>query len=53
MYGDQVVAFFDKLLDSTNAGKPLMRPYLNKYWDLYWDLHHGVRGMRTCKKFAK
>ena len=28
MYGDKVVAFFDKLLDDSNAGKPLMRPYL-------------------------
>ena len=36
-------AFFDKLLSSENAGKPLMRPYLDAYWDLYWDLHLGVK----------
>ena len=44
MYGDKVVAFFDKLLDSKNAGRPLMRPYLESYFDLYWDLHLGVKG---------
>jgi cytochrome P450 len=44
MYGDKVVAFFDKLLDDGNAGKPLMRPYLENYFDLYWDLHLGVKG---------
>ena len=44
MYGDKVVAFFDKLLDDANAGKPLMRPYLENYFDLYWDLHLGVKG---------
>jgi hypothetical protein len=44
MYGDKVVAFFDKLLDESNAGKPLMRPYLESYFDLYWDLHLGVQG---------
>ncbi len=43
MYGDKVVAFFDKLLDDANAGKPLMRPYLENYFDLYWDLHLGVK----------
>ena len=26
MYGDKVVAFFDKLFADSNAGKPLMRP---------------------------
>ena len=44
MYGDKVMQFFDKLLTSQNAGKPLMRPYLEAYWDLYWDLHLGVKG---------
>jgi hypothetical protein len=44
MYGDKVVQFFDKLLDDSNAGKPLMRPYLESYFDLYWDLHLGVKG---------
>jgi hypothetical protein len=44
MYGDKVVAFFDKLLNEANAGKPLMRPYLDSYFDLYWDLHLGVKG---------
>ena len=44
MYGDKVVAFFDKLLGDSNAGKPLMRPYLESYFDLYWDLHLGVKG---------
>jgi cytochrome P450 len=44
MYGDKVVAFFDKLLGDGNAGKPLMRPYLESYFDLYWDLHLGVKG---------
>ena len=34
MYGDKVVQFFDKLLDDSNAGKPLMRPYLESYFDL-------------------
>ena len=43
MYGDKIVAFFDKLLDDANAGKPLMRPYLENYFDLYWDLHLGVK----------
>ena len=43
MYGDKVVAFFDKLLDDGNAAKPLMRPYLESYFDLYWDLHLGVK----------
>ena len=42
-YGDKVMQFFDKLLSSRNAGKPLMRPYLEAYWDLYWDLHLGVK----------
>ena len=42
--GDKVVQFFDKLLDDSNAGKPLMRPYLKSYFDLYWDLHLGVKG---------
>jgi hypothetical protein len=31
MYGDKVDRFFDKLLDSQNAGRPLMRPYLDGY----------------------
>ncbi len=44
MYGDKVIAFFDKLLNDANAGKPLMRPYLENYFDLYWDLHLGVKG---------
>ena len=44
MYGDKVVAFFDKLLGDGNSGKPLMRPYLESYFDLYWDLHLGVTG---------
>jgi hypothetical protein len=35
MYGDKVIAFFDKLLGDANAGKPLMRPYLENYFDLY------------------
>jgi cytochrome P450 len=44
MYREKVVDFFDDLLDSNNAGRPLMRPYLEKYFDLYWDLHLGVSG---------
>ena len=44
MYGDKITQFFDKLLDASNAGKPLMRPYLENYFDLYWDLHLGVKG---------
>jgi hypothetical protein len=28
MYGDKITQFFDKLLDVSNAGKPLMRRYL-------------------------
>jgi cytochrome P450 len=44
MYGDKVMGFFNKLLDSGNAGRPLMRPYLEAYFDLYWDLHLGVKG---------
>jgi cytochrome P450 len=44
MYGDKIKAFFDKLLDDKNAGKPLMRPYLAGYFDMYWDLHLGVKG---------
>ena len=44
MYGNKVVAFFDKLLDKPNAGQPLMTRYLASYWDLYWDLHLGVTG---------
>ena len=43
-YGDKITQFFDKLLDASNAGKPLMRPYLENYFDLYWDLHLGVKG---------
>ncbi len=42
-YGGKVTAFFDRLLDDGNVGKPLMRPYLEAYWDLYWDLHLGVK----------
>jgi cytochrome P450 len=42
MYGDKVTRFFDKLLDSRNAGRPLMRLYLEGYFELYWDLHLGV-----------
>jgi hypothetical protein len=44
MYGDKVVQFFDKLLDDSNVGKPLMRLYLDSFFDLYWDLHLGVKG---------
>ena len=44
MYGDKVVEFFDKLLDDSNVGKPLMRLYLDSFFDLYWDLHLGVKG---------
>jgi hypothetical protein len=44
MYADKVIRFFDALLDDTNAGKPLMRPYLEGYSDLYWDLHLGIIG---------
>lgn len=44
MYRDKVMLFFNKLLDSRNAGKPLMRPYLEGYFDMYWDLHLGVKG---------
>ena len=44
MYGDKVVSFFDKLLDDSNVGKPLMRLYLDSFFDLYWDLHLGVKG---------
>ena len=44
MYSDKVRAFFDKLFDNQNAGKPLMRRYLDSYPDLFWDLHLGVKG---------
>ena len=44
MYAGKVRAFFDKLLDERNAGKPLMRRYLDNYFDLFWDLHLGVTG---------
>ena len=44
MYGDKVVAFFDRLLDAQYAGKPFMRHYLDYYFDIYWDLHVGVKG---------
>jgi cytochrome P450 len=44
MYGDKIKAFFDELLDDSNAGKPLMRPYLEGYFDVFWDLHLGVKG---------
>lgn len=44
MYGDKIVAFFDRLLSRNNAGKPFMRQYYDSYFDLYWDLHLGVRG---------
>ena len=44
MYAGKVRAFFDKLLDEKNAGKPLMRRYLDSYFDLFWDLHLGVKG---------
>ena len=44
MYHDKIMVFFNKLLDRTNAGKPLMRPYLDSYFDMYWDLHLGVKG---------
>jgi cytochrome P450 len=50
MYGDKVMAFFDELLDDSNAGKPLMRTYLEGYFDLYWDLHLGVKGDAIPKK---
>jgi hypothetical protein len=42
MYGDKVVAFFDRLLDQPYAGKPFMRHYLDYYFDIYWDLHVGM-----------
>jgi hypothetical protein len=44
MYGEKVVAFFDKIMDTQFAGKPFMRHYLDYYFDLYWDLHLGVKG---------
>ena len=44
MYGEKVVAFFDRLLDAQYAGKPFMRHYLDYYFDIYWDLHVGVNG---------
>lgn len=44
MYADKVRRFFDKLLHTRNAGKPLMRLYLEGYFELYWDLHLGVSG---------
>jgi cytochrome P450 len=44
MYHDKVMQFFDKLLDNTNANKPLMRSYLESFFDVYWDLHLGVKG---------
>jgi hypothetical protein len=50
MYSDKVMAFFDKLLDDRNAGKPLMRPYLEGYFDMYWDLHLGVKGDAIPKR---
>lgn len=43
VYQSKIRAFFDRLLDEKNAGKPLIRPYLNSYFDLYWDLHVGVK----------
>jgi hypothetical protein len=44
LYADKTRAFFDRLLASRNAGKPLMRRYLDSYFDLFWDLHLGVTG---------
>jgi cytochrome P450 len=44
MYAGKVRAFFDRLLDENNAGKPLMQRYLDSYFDLFWDLHLGVTG---------
>ncbi len=44
MYSGKVRAFFDKLFDKQNAGRPLMRLYLDSYFDLFWDLHLGVTG---------
>lgn len=44
MYQAKIVGFWDELLASGNAGKPLMRRYLDTFWDLYWDLHLGVKG---------
>jgi hypothetical protein len=44
MYGEKVVAFFDKLMDHQYADKPFMRHYLDVYFDIYWDLHLGVKG---------
>ncbi len=44
MYGDKVVAFFDRLMAPQFADKPFMRHYLDYYFDIYWDLHLGVQG---------
>ena len=44
MYSGKVAKFFETLLGSANAGKPLMRRYLDTFWDMYWDLHLGVKG---------
>jgi cytochrome P450 len=53
MYSEKVSQFFDKLLDSKNAGRPLMRPYLESYFDLYWDLHLGVKGPAIPERVRK
>ncbi|ESA36478.1 hypothetical protein N836_00960 [Leptolyngbya sp. Heron Island J] len=44
MYGEKVVDFFDQLLSTSNANRPLMASYYDTYFDLYWDLHLGVKG---------
>ncbi len=43
VYQSKIRAFFDRLVDRKNAGKPLIRPYLDSYFDLFWDLHVGVK----------
>lgn len=52
-YRDKIVRFWDELLSTPNAGKPLMRRYLDTFWDLYWDLHLGVRGEQIPAEVRK
>ena len=43
-FGAKVRLFFDQVLSTENAGKPIMHRYYSAYPDMYWDLHLGVRG---------
>jgi cytochrome P450 len=44
MYRDKVQEFFNTILHTNHASKPVMVRYLESYFDLFWDLHLGVKG---------